>query len=160
MLYLQCHPQDWWHWSVVWSPMFKFVEEVYGRTVHSLSCKMEHMASHSYCKKVAWGMERAGYQESNLTFGLVGTLLMDQLSQYLGFCSFICPFFFSNIVIKWSISDHLVFLVIDFFLEFQCIRITKKHNVSTKYKDCLCLVFEGEWILNSKSLTLIENLFR
>ena len=57
-------------------------------------------ASHSYCKKVAWGMERAGYQESNLTFGLVGTLLMDQLSQYLDFCRFICPFFFSNVVIK------------------------------------------------------------
>ena len=27
-------------------------------------------ASHSYCKKVAWGMVRAGYQEPNLIFGI------------------------------------------------------------------------------------------
>ena len=137
MVYLQCHPQDWWHWSVVWSPMFKFVEEVYGRTVHSLSCKMEHMASHSYCKKVAWGMERAGYQESNLTFGLVGTLLMDQLSQYLGFCRFICPFFFSNVVIKWSILDHLVFQVIDFFYVIMYIcTVMKKVNKPKRQLKC------------------------
>ena len=29
---------------------------------------MERMASHSYCKEVAWGMERAGYHELCLTF--------------------------------------------------------------------------------------------